>query len=104
MHTHSLDSGQPERPRNWTDQQLIDELILRKRLMVVTARRQFPDPLMLKRPGFLEAITNKIAEDVGQYMLIHGLIEDDFEYDRVTNGMTFYGQSVVLLPLPKEKV
>jgi len=83
-----------------SDQDLIDTLVERRRLMVVTARRVFP---LTKhdREGLLAAMTNKLASDIGGYLNSHQLIATDEE--AIADNMHYQATVVVLNQLPEER-
>jgi len=83
-----------------SDQELIDELVERRRMMVVTAKRVFP---LNKhdREGLLAAMTNKLVSDIGGYLNSHQLIATDEE--AIADDMHYRATVVVLNQLPEER-
>jgi len=84
-----------------SDQELIDELIERRRLLVVTAHRSYPID-MHNRPGLMQAVNSKLASDVGEYLSAHQLLATDETFSYHTRFMQYGATAIVLSVLPEE--
>jgi len=85
-----------------SDEELINELVKRHRLTVVIARRRYPID-MHDRPGLLQAVTNKLGSDIGEYLTSHQLLSMDEEYNYRERFMHYSATTIVLNPTPEER-
>ncbi len=84
-----------------SDQELIDELVKRRRLLVVTAKRSFPLD-MHSRDGFMGAVHSRLSRDVGEYLHENQLLSTEEEYNYRDRRFYYKAVSIVLSMLPEE--
>jgi len=80
---------------------MIDELVERKRLLVITAERMV-DRAHHNKPGLLEGARRKLAEDIGYYLLSQKCISFEENYNYKTRQVHYSGNCIFLMPLPEE--
>ena len=85
-----------------SDQELVDELIKRERLIVVTATRSYPIELH-DRPNFMLAVNNKLGLDTGEYLTKNQMIAVEENFNYKTRYMEYSAVTVVLSLLPEER-
>ncbi len=84
-----------------SDQELIEELVDRRRLMVVTAKRSFPID-MHRRDGFMGAVHSRLSRDIGEYLHENQLLSVEEEYNYKERRFYYSAVSIVLSALPEE--
>jgi hypothetical protein len=85
-----------------TDEHLIDELIKRKRLLVINAHRVV-DRIHHDTPGLMEGAHAKLAEDIGKHLLLESMIAFEEEYNYRTRQMQYSADCIFLTPAPEER-
>lgn len=85
-----------------TDQQLIDELINRERIIIVTSKREQPLEHHSK-PGLLKAVYNRLARDIGEHMQETQMIAFDETYNYHERMVNYQGTVLVISLTPEER-
>jgi hypothetical protein len=83
-------------------QSMIEELIRRDRLKVITARHTI-DRSYHDQPGLLEAARARLAKDIGKHLLLNTMISFDEVYNIGTNQLHYSAVCLFIAPIPEER-